>query len=58
MNGPGVAAQPTEELGAKSGGEAVSAARAALVANVDTPKIIPTIAANLDMAIPPRWSFG
>ena len=50
MNGPGVAAQPTEGLGAKSGG--ASAGRAAPVRHTNAPTPIPTVAANLDMATP------
>jgi hypothetical protein len=45
MKGPGVAAQPTEGLGAKSGGEAAPAA----VANAMAPKLKAMIAGILDM---------
>src|SRR5260221_4133624 len=48
MNGPGVAAQLTEGLGAKSGSEPLSAARPPLLANADEPKPIPLITANFD----------
>src|SRR2546423_7960188 len=51
MNGPGVAAQPTEGLGAKSGD--ASAVRPAPLRHANAPKPIPTVAANLDMVIAP-----
>jgi hypothetical protein len=53
MNGPGVAAQLTEGLGAKSGGERLCAAHPVLAAKANAPKLMPPIAANLDMFVPP-----
>ncbi len=61
MNGPGRAAQPTDGLGAKSGGEPVVAAPAAPPATTHAPMPIPANTIHFDMAVLPscrRFTAG